>query len=516
LVRSPLSEAPALPFVIGYFQVEPDGTVTSPRWPANAGLAAASGWRPEPAEQQRVTAVRRVVEGWLAAHRGERPAPDVAPPLAIAEKLAAPPAPDSYLESLNRATFDRLQRATKVQKGASAYNSFRQDEQWELPSGGGEVDVRLEPMVGRGLDEGRLLLYRTVVVGKQVYRQGALLDGKALADWLSARVLAGGALSSRASLVPVPRSASEGVSARARLPAPPPGGFAYPHRFADPFGGLRAALLLAPLPELAGDRYVVALSALLAMATGLGLLALYRMAAVALRFAERRSNFVSAVTHELKTPLTAIRMYAEMLRDGMIPAAAKRQECYGILTAESERLSRLLDNVLELGRLERGQRPMTLRQGALAPVVEEVLQVLRPHAESRGFALRMVVDDGLPPVGFERDALSQVLLNLVENALKYAREAVEKEVLVTLNAAGKGVAMSVRDRGPGVPAAHLRHVFEPFYRGQDELTRTASGAGIGLTLVRQLVERMGGWVTGRNHPDGGFEVIVVLPGSVGS
>ena len=522
LVRSPLSEAPALPFVIGYFQVEPDGTVTSPRWPANAGLAAASGWHPEPAEQQRVTAVRRAVEGWLAAHRGERAAPDIAPPLAIAEKLAAPPAPDSYLESLNRATFDRLQRATKLQKGASAYNSFSQDEQGELPSGGGEVDVRLEPMVGRGLDEGRLLLYRTVVVGKQVYRQGALLDGKALADWLSARVLAGGALSSRASLVPVPKSASGGVSARAPgsqqapMPAPPPGGFAYPHRFADPFGGLRAALLLSPLPELAGDRYVVALSALLAMATGLGLLALYRMAAVALRFAERRSNFVSAVTHELKTPLTAIRMYAEMLRDGMIPAEAKRQECYGILTAESERLSRLLDNVLELGRLERGQRPMTLRDGALGPVVAEVLQVLRPHAERSGFALRLVAEDGLPPASFERDALSQVLWNLVDNALKYAREAEAKEVLVTLQPAGKGVVMIVRDRGPGVPAAHLRHVFEPFYRGEDELTRTASGAGIGLTLVRQLVEHMGGRVTGRNHPDGGFEVAVTLPGSVAS
>jgi len=139
--------------------------------------------------------------------------------------------------------------------------------------------------------------------------------------------------------------------------------------------------------------------------------------------------------------------------------------------------------------------------------------VLRPHADSSGFALRVVVDDGLPPVRFERDALSQVLLNLVENALKYAREAAEREVLVTLQAAGKGVAMTVRDRGPGVPAAHLRHVFEPFYRGQDELTRTASGAGIGLSLVRQLVERMGGRVAGRNHPEGGFEVAVTLPGS---
>jgi signal transduction histidine kinase len=253
------------------------------------------------------------------------------------------------------------------------------------------------------------------------------------------------------------------------------------------------------------------------VATGLGLLALYRMAAVATRFAVRRSNFVSAVTHELKTPLTAIRMYAEMLRDGMVPVEAKRQECYVLLTAESERLSRLLDNVLELGRLERGQRPMALGEGALAPVVEDVLRVLRPHAESQGFTLRSEVEGVLPPAAYERDALSQVLCNLVENALKYARQASRREIVVTLREAGRGVAMhgvamTVRDHGPGVPPTHLRHVFEPFYRGEDELTRTTSGAGIGLALVRQLVERMGGRVSGRNHPAGGFEVTVTLAG----
>jgi signal transduction histidine kinase len=204
-------------------------------------------------------------------------------------------------------------------------------------------------------------------------------------------------------------------------------------------------------------------------------------------------------------------MHAEMLRDGMVPLEAKRQECYGILTAESERLSRLLDNVLELGRLERGQRVMTLGEADLPPVVEEVLRVLRPHAESQGFTLRAAFAPDLPPVAFERDALSQVILNLVENALKYARGAATKEVVVALQPAGKEVAITVRDHGPGVAAAHLRHVFEPFYRGEDELTRTTSGAGIGLALVRQLVERMGGRVSGRNPPDGGFEVTVTLP-----
>jgi signal transduction histidine kinase len=547
LARSPLSEPAADPFVLGYFQVEPNGSVTSPRWPGNEPLAAEAGWRAEPAVQERVAAVGQVVETWLAAHRGGRERleaplfpPPPPPPAAGPSKIAA--AELRYLESLNRAAEERGRRASKVERtqAPSALN-FEQDTdnvlqqavesqlsrqedggasptlppslddelaaqvaaqvQQQLPAAGRPVDVVLEPMVGRALGDGRLLLYRTVVVGERVYRQGMLLDVAALAGWLAQRVIGEGVLAGRASLAVDP------------APAAPAGGFAYAHRFAEPFGGFPAALLLAPLPELAGDRYVAALSALLAVATFLGLLALFRMAAVALRFAERRSNFVSAVTHELKTPLTAIRMYAEMLRDGMIPSEGKRQECYAILTAESERLSRLLDNVLELGRLERGQRPMTVQQGPLETAVEEVLQLLRPQAESRGFTLRSPVARDLPLARFERDALSQVLHNLVDNALKYARDAEPKEVVVELApAAGSGVALVVRDHGPGVAPGHLRHVFEPFYRGEAELTRTTTGAGIGLALVRQLVERMGGRVTGRNHPDGGFEVTVTLPG----
>jgi signal transduction histidine kinase len=364
----------------------------------------------------------------------------------------------------------------------------------------GEVEVVVEPMVGRRLPDGLVLLLRTVVVGGTVYRQGALLDPARLSAWLARRVLDGSPLAGRAQLV-----AAQGA-------APPAGGFAFAHRFAEPFGGLHASLLLSPLPELAADRDVLALSLALALATALGLLALHRMAAVALRFAERRSNFVSAVTHELKTPLTAIRLYSEMLRDGIVATEERRQESYGILTAESERLSRLLDQVLELGRLERGQRVMALCREPLLPAVEEVLRVLAPQAERRGFTLRLVAEGDLPAVRFERDALSQVLGNLVDNALKYAREASDREVAVALAAApGGGVELQVRDHGPGVAPEHLRHVFEPFYRGEDERTRTATGTGIGLALVRQLAERMGGRASGRNHPAGGFEVTVVLP-----
>jgi signal transduction histidine kinase len=234
------------------------------------------------------------------------------------------------------------------------------------------------------------------------------------------------------------------------------------------------------------------------------------MVAVTVGFAERRSNFVAAVTHELKTPLTSIRMYAEMLRDGMVESEAKRDEYYSTITAESERLSRLIDNVLEFSRLEQGTRELNLVVGSVAPVLEEAARLLEPHAREIGFRLRVEIEPSLPPVRFDRDALTQVVFNLVDNALKYARDAGDREVVLHAGASGDGVVISVRDRGPGVPPRHLSKIFDPFYRGENELTRRSRGTGIGLALVKGLSEQMGGVVDGGNAPDGGFEVSLRL------
>jgi signal transduction histidine kinase len=234
------------------------------------------------------------------------------------------------------------------------------------------------------------------------------------------------------------------------------------------------------------------------------------MVAVTVGFANRRYNFVSAVTHELKTPLTAIRMYGEMLRDGLVASKEKRQQYYGVITAETERLTRLVNNVLELARLERKDRSLSLVVGDIGPVLEEVVAILQPHAQQEAFCLRIEVEESLPPVRFDRDALTQVLFNLVDNAIKYSRRAEKKEILLSCRRHETGVVLAVADHGPGVAPRHLKRVFEPFYRGEDELTRTSKGTGIGLALVRGLVERMGGAVSGHNREAGGFEVSVSL------
>ena len=199
-------------------------------------------------------------------------------------------------------------------------------------------------------------------------------------------------------------------------------------------------------------------------------------------------------------------MYGEMLRDGMVPSEAKRDEYHRHITGESERLSRLVDNVLELSRLEKGTRRARLERGDVGAVCRDVAALVLPHVEGAGLALRLDLEENLPTVRLDRDALKQVLFNLLDNAVKYANGAGANEIVLSCRRADGGLRLTVRDRGPGVPTGHLRRIFEPFYRGENELTRRAKGTGIGLALVRGLAQEMGARVSGRNHPEGGFEV----------
>jgi signal transduction histidine kinase len=284
----------------------------------------------------------------------------------------------------------------------------------------------------------------------------------------------------------------------------------YQHRFGEPFDDLSARLALRALPGVGRAAYVYALAALVLATAALGMTALYRMVSVTMAYAERRSNFVAAVSHELKTPLTAIRMYGEMLRDGLVASEAKRDEYHRHITAESERLSRLINNVLEFARLEKGTRDVTLTSGSLAPAVREIAELMRSHVEAEGFEFALAIDDTVPAVRFERDAFMQMLWNLVDNAVKYGRDGSPRRIVLRCWHDAAGVYVAVRDHGPGVPPRQLGRIFEPFYRGENELTRRNKGTGLGLALVRGLAERMHASIGGGNAADGGFEAVITF------
>jgi signal transduction histidine kinase len=349
--------------------------------------------------------------------------------------------------------------------------------------------------------------------------EGFVVDSDALVDTLRKRVLVEQGLGDLArvrAVEPQPSRSRWSVRGKvssqyedARELAGFESAYHFQHRFAAPFDAIEARLDLAPLDDQGASDLLYAFALALALAIVLGLYALYRMAAVRVRFAERRNNFVAAVSHELKTPLTAIRMYSEMLRDGMVPDEHKRQQYYDTITAETERLSRLINNVLELSRLERRERPVQLVAADVTPLVREVVEVFRPHAEQSGFELELWHEPNLPAALFDRDALTQILFNLLDNALKYGAASERRISVRCMPSEQGGVRVSVTDQGQGVDDSQLSAIFEPFYRAQTELTRTQQGTGIGLALVRGLCTRMQGHVTGKNLRPG-FEVQVTL------
>lgn len=248
------------------------------------------------------------------------------------------------------------------------------------------------------------------------------------------------------------------------------------------------------------------LAVLLAALVGGGAL-LMRDAARQRRDAMQKTNFVSSVSHELKTPLTSIRMYAELLRDGRVRDAARAGKHLDVIVAESRRLTRLVNNVLDFSRLEQGRRPFARESLDAGTLVTEVAEAQRGRLEAEGMRLLVALPEGPATVVAERDAVEQVLVNLLDNAAKYA--AAGGEVTLEVTAAG-GVRIGVLDRGAGIAPAHRRRLFERFYRGDGALTATRAGCGLGLSIARRLMRGMGGDLIFEPRAGGGSAFVLIF------
>jgi signal transduction histidine kinase len=199
-----------------------------------------------------------------------------------------------------------------------------------------------------------------------------------------------------------------------------------------------------------------------------------------------------------------------MLEQGIARDTAREQEYFRILDAESDRLSRLINNVLELSRLEKKQRHLEMATGTLTEVIEAVRRVMAPKLAREGFRFTIEAED-VPPFAYDREAMIQVLINLIENSLKFGRHGAERQITLRAAPVDGHVAIAVCDTGPGIPRAALKKVFDDFYRVEDALTRTTGGTGIGLALVRKFVTAMGGTVSAANNPGAGCTITLRLP-----
>lgn len=236
----------------------------------------------------------------------------------------------------------------------------------------------------------------------------------------------------------------------------------------------------------AGTGMILLLGIAMLAILGGGLLALYRLTISQIQLAAKRQDFISAVSHELKTPLTAIRMYAELLQNQWVANEAKRVKYYDMIASETERLTRLIQNVLSLSKLDRNRWSVQMQQINPRVLLEDLMTTYKGTIEKAGYTLDLQVDPCDFSLPLDKDAVTQILMNLIDNSLKFAKDSQPRIIEVALRVHGHDTWYSVRDHGPGIPAAELDRVFEEFYRVENEMTRKTSGTGIGLSMVKKL------------------------------
>lgn len=230
--------------------------------------------------------------------------------------------------------------------------------------------------------------------------------------------------------------------------------------------------------------------------------------------AQEKATFAANVSHELKTPLTSIRLFSEMLREGRPASPEKRRKYLDLMVDESKRLSHLINNVLDFSRIERGERSYQMETVATDALVRRTVEGMRVHLENGGFAVSVSASGVGATVRGDPDALEQVLINLLSNAEKYSDGT--REIEVAVEAKGSEVVIEVRDRGIGIPPARARKIFEKFYRVDTRLTARTRGAGLGLTIARAIVRDHGGEISCAPRRGGGTVFTVRLPLNRGS
>jgi signal transduction histidine kinase len=236
-----------------------------------------------------------------------------------------------------------------------------------------------------------------------------------------------------------------------------------------------------------------AVVAVVFIAVTLAQIGLWRTASAQIKLARKKDDFISAVSHELRTPLTTIRMYTEMLEKNWVKTDEKRSEYYTTMRQESERLTRLIENVLDFSRIQRGRKKYHFKIGDINTCVSDVVDMMAPCAAGAGFIVEKDFAH-IDPFTFDPDAVMQIVINLLDNAIKYAGNAEDKIIIIRTRPTDGFILIEVEDHGPGIGHLQRKKVFEEFYRTASEATRETTGTGLGLALVKKFAQAHQGFV----------------------
>ena len=282
---------------------------------------------------------------------------------------------------------------------------------------------------------------------------------------------------------------------------------------ARPFSNWRAGIALknTNLDELARASFLHSAGATLLVLVFLlcGIALAVRATDREARLAQSKSDFVSNVSHELKTPLSTISLFSEILELDRVNNEDKKKEYYRIIRHESRRLNKTIDNILDFSRIEAGRKKYELVEGNVAGVIDDVLSTHRFQIINSGFDIQTDIQPHLPPVLIDREAMAQAISNLLDNAIKYSGQV--KRVSITAKVLGSNVSLEIADHGVGIPSAEQARVFEKFYRVGNGLVHDVKGSGLGLSLVKHIIEAHNGSISVESDVGKGSRFTILLP-----
>jgi signal transduction histidine kinase len=564
--RSPLSHLPAQNYILGYFQNNPDGSFQTPL--TVVGKSVAADRKDAVAELERANQIfnhKRTAdtdkitvpplpkmaeteqkqqsgfaEKYLDLSRSKKPRARLGQDEKRFEKITAAQAENVARQEVGEAVRRPAPPAGSLSKSSPARGpaeedslaesgkghapkTFRSLEAYPVESEAAEprkaaaesrdqenFQVEVAPLQSVLISADQMFIFRRIMIDRKIYRQGFILKLRAFLNHLVQNYFIDQPMAEYANLrLQVMDQGREIVREQGGKSTHTPR-FILKRAFPSPFAFLNATLSSDEIPRSTGRNTLVVMMVVLAAIFLIGWFAIYKSVRAVVDLSERRSQFVSSVTHELKTPLTNMRMYVEMLEQGIAKDTEREQEYFQIINSEGSRLSRLINNVLDLAKLEKKQRPLNLTRGTFEEVLAEVQTVMQAKLRREGFTLKIVQED-IRPFQYDREAMIQVLINLIENSIKFCQAAQKKEITIRIYQEPHRIKIAVSDHGPGIPRHALKKVFDDFYRVDNILARKTRGTGIGLALVKKFVKLIGGDVLAENNPGGGCTITISLP-----
>jgi len=360
------------------------------------------------------------------------------------------------------------------------------------------------------LDSGHFVLYRKVWRNGQRIIQGLLIEQRPFVEGLIKSAYNKTSLSAVSHLLiawqgnVISRFQANGYRDYLSRSDKLDGTLLYQTALTQPLGNLELVFSISQLPVGPGAVVINWIAGILLLIMMTGFYLMYRSGIRQINLAQQQQDFVSAVSHELKTPLTSIRMYGEMLQEDWA-SEEKKKNYYDLIVGESERLTRLINNVLQLARFSRNAIQTNLRDIKVGELVDIIKSAISTPITSAGFELNISCDETTSQqvINVDTDHCIQIMINLVDNALKFSADTNNKIIELSCQQTTSGfIQLSIRDFGPGIPKDQMKKIFTLFYRAENELTRETVGTGIGLALVNQLMREMGGEIDVQNSQPG--------------